>query len=287
MTDALGSSRSAVSAPTLAITVASGALGRLTAEELARGGTPLRLLVRHPERAPLLPRAVVMACSYCDSAQARAALEGVTTLFMISASEEHGWLEHQLGFVAAARDAGVEHIVYTSRQGAAADALAVSARSHFATEQAVRASGMAWTILRNSLYLDVIPLLPDADGAIHGPVGGGRVAAVAKLDIARAAAAVLRDPAAHAGRTYELTGPEALEPHGASAILTAATGRGVRYVEQPRDALAGDDDGPHWRLEGWMTSHAAVARGDYATVSDHVELLTGRPPISLLELVSS
>ncbi|GEK81326.1 SDR family oxidoreductase [Agrococcus baldri] len=275
-------------APALAITGATGAVGRLTAEELARGGTELRLLARSPGRAPQLPGAVVVQSSYGDGAQARAALEGVSTLLMVSAGEEEDWPQQQLGFVAAAADAGVEHIVYTSFQGASPEATFTYARDHFDTEEAIRASGMAWTLLRDSFYLDFVTLLPGADGALRGPAGEGRVAAVAKLDVARSAAAVLRDPAAHAGRAYEITGPEALSFADFAAALTASTGRTIRYVDEPMDEARRWREAtgaPEWQLQGWLTTFAAIARGEHAHVSDDVELLTGRTPLSLRQLL--
>ncbi|MCH1884399.1 SDR family oxidoreductase [Agrococcus sp. ARC_14] len=277
-----------IDAPALAITGATGAVGRLTAEELARGGAALRLLARTPSRAPQLPGSVVVESSYGDSDQARASLEGVSTLLMVSAGEEEGWPEKQLGFVAAAADAGVEHIVYTSFQGASADATFTYGRDHFATEEAIRASGMAWTMLRDSFYLDFVTLLPGPDGALRGPAGDGRVAAVAKLDVARSAAAVLREPGAHAGRTYEVTGPEALSFADFAAALTGSTGRPIRYIDETleegrrwREAFGA----PEWQLQGWLTTFSAIAKGEHTHVTDDVELLTGRKPISLRELL--
>ena len=236
-------------APALAITGATGTIGRLTAEELARGGTPLRLLARDPGRAPHLPQAVVVESSYSADAQAHAALAGVTTLLMVSAGEEEGWLQQQLGFVSAAADAGVEHVVYTSFQGAAADATFSYARDHFATEEAIRASGMAWTMLRDSFYLDFLALLPDAG---------------------------------------EITGPEALSFTEVAETLSAATGRRIRYVDETLEEARRSRahfGAPDWQLEGWITTYTAIARGEHAHVSHDVELLTGRTPISLRELV--
>lgn len=277
-------------APAMAITGATGAVGRLTAEELARGGTAVRLLARAPERAPHLPGAVVLQCSYGDSEQARTALEGVTTLLMVSAGEEEGWLQQQLNFVAAAAAAGVEHVVYTSFQTAAADSAFSYARDHFATEEAIRASGMAWTTLRDSFYLDFLALLPDADGTLRAPAGDGRVSAVAKLDVARSAAAVLRDPGAHAGRVYDITGPEALTFTEIAETMTAAARRPIRYVaetvEEARRSRA-RYRAPAWQVEGWITTYTAIAQGQFARVSDHVEHLTGHAPISLRELLAS
>lgn len=274
-------------APALAITGATGAIGRLTAEELARGGVPLRLLVRSPKRAPQLPDAVVVQTAFNDP-EARVALEGVKTLLMVSAGDDHGWLQQQLAFVAAAAEAGVEHIVYTSFQGASPDMTFSYGRDHFATEEAIRATGMAWTMLRDNFYLDFLALLPDSDGVIRGPAGTGRIAAVAKLDVARSAAAVLHDPSAHSGRTYEITGPEALSFADIAETLSTATGHDIRYLDESLDEARRSREhfgAPDWRVEGWISTYTAIARGEHEHVSQDVELLTGRAPLSLRDLV--
>ena len=113
-------------------------------------------------------------------------------------------------------------------------------------------------------------------------------AAVAKLDVARSAAAVLRDPAAHAGRIYDMTGPEALSFAEIVETLSAAAGRRIRYldetVEEARRSRA-HFNAPGWQIEGWITTYTAIAEGRFARVSGDVELLTGSRPISLRELL--
>src|SRR6202000_507497 len=102
-------------------------------------------------------------------------------------------------FIQAAASAGVRHVAYTSFLGAAEHSTFTLARDHWATEGMLRASGLAFTFLRDSLYLDFLPLLAGADGVIRGPAAHGVVAAVARADIARVAAQVLLSPEAHAG----------------------------------------------------------------------------------------
>ena len=119
---------------------------------------------------------------------------------MVSASEDVDRLGQHRAFVDAAAAAGVRHVVYTSFQGAAADCTFTLGRDHWATEEALRASGMEHTFLRDSFYADFLPLMA-TDGAIRGPAGDGRVAAVARDDVAAVAAVVLADPGAHVGAT--------------------------------------------------------------------------------------
>jgi uncharacterized protein YbjT (DUF2867 family) len=192
---------------TLAITGATGRLGGRIARHLAAAGVEQRLLVRDPSRAPELPGATVVQATYADTAEVRAALAGVTTLLMVSASESVDRVAQHRAFVDAAAAAGVDQVVYVSFYGAALDCTFTLGRDHYATEQHLLASGMAHTFLRDNLYADFLPAMVGADGVIRGPAGDGRVAAVAQRDIADAATAVLLDPAAHQGATYDLTGP--------------------------------------------------------------------------------
>lgn len=134
-------------------------------------------------------------------------LAGVSTLVLVSAgyAEDDQVVErHAAVLDAAARD-GVRHVIYTSLTGAG-DHLGF-ALAHRATERLVRACGLPWTILRNGLYAELVGgLLMWADDGTESAFGAGAVAAVARADLAEAAATVAADPARHSGRVYELTG---------------------------------------------------------------------------------
>lgn len=275
---------------TIGTTGSTGALGRLVARALSERGLDQRLLVRDPSRADDLPGASLARTSYADRDLARASLEGVTTLFMVSGAEAADRLDQHRTFVDAAADAGVRHVVYTSFLGAAPDATFTLARDHWATEEHVRASGMDFTFLRDSFYLDFLPDLVGDDGVIRGPAGEGRVAAVTRADIARSAVAVLTDPASHAGRTWDLTGPEALTLAEVAAILAAHTGRPVRHHDETlEEAYASRRrwPAPQWQYDAWVSTYTAIAAGELATVSDHVLRLTGREPTGLASYLRS
>ena len=107
-----------------------------------------------------------------------------------SGSETPDRVDKHRAFVGAAAAAGIEHVVYVSFYGAAADATFTLARDHWSTEQHIRASGLRWTFLRDNLYLDFFPAMVGDDGMIRGPAGSGRVAAVAQNDIADVATAI-------------------------------------------------------------------------------------------------
>lgn len=268
----------------LGITGSTGALGRLVARALSERGLEQRLLVRDPARAPGLAGASLARTSYADPKLARASLQGVSILFMVSGAEAEDRLEQHRTFLDAAADAGVEHVVYTSFLGAAADCTFTLGRDHWATEEHVRALGLGHTFLRDSFYLDFLPELVGEDGVIRGPAGDGRVAAVTRADIARSAVAVLTDPAAHRDRTYDLTGPEALSFDEVAALLTAHTGRTVTYHDESVEEAYASRlrwPAPQWQYDAWVSTYTAIAAGELSTVTDHVQRLTGRAPTGL------
>ena len=276
-------------APMLAVTGSTGHLGGLVARQLAGAGSPQRLLVRDLGRAPELEDAVPAVVSYDDPVLAKAALEGVTTLFMVSAAEAEDRLQQHCSFVDAAAAAGVQHIVYTSFFGAAADCTFTLGRDHFATEERIKASGMDYTFLRDNFYLDFLPLLAGEDGVIRGPAGDGVVAAVARADVARSAVTVLRDPALHIGRTYNLTGPEDLSLARAAELLTAGTGRSITFHNETlKEAYASRAayGAPRWQMDAWVSTYTAIAAGELAGPTSAVHELTGREPLGLAQFLA-
>jgi NAD(P)H dehydrogenase (quinone) len=276
--------------PALAVTGSTGVVGGLVADLLAEQGVAQRLLVRDPARAPVLDGAVTAVCAYGDPAAASAALEGVTTLLMVSASESADRLDQHRSFVDAAAAAGVGHVVYTSFAGAAADCTFTLGRDHFATEQHILASGMRHTFLRDNFYLDFLPLMVGEDDVIRGPAGRGRVAAVARADVARVAAAVLTDPGSHGDTTYTLTGPEALTLDDAARTIHDVTGREVTFHDETvAEAYASRRrwDAPQWQYDAWVSTYTAIKAGEVEDVFDDVRAVTGRSPTSLRELLGA
>jgi uncharacterized protein YbjT (DUF2867 family) len=276
---------------TIGLTGVTGHVGRRVRELLAETAgepAPLVLLARTPGKVTAGPRDEVRACDFADPDGAVRALTGVDTLLMVSASEAADRLDQHRAFVAAAAAAGVRHIVYTSFQGAAPDCTFTLGRDHWATEEAIRETGLAFTFLRDSFYADFLPLMAQ-DGVIRGPAGAGRVAAVSRDDVAAVAGVVLADPDAHAGAAYDLTGPEARTLAAAAALITAVTGSPTRYLDETLEeayASRASYGAPDWQVDAWVSTYTAIAAGEVATVSDAVPRLTGRPATSLRELLS-
>jgi uncharacterized protein YbjT (DUF2867 family) len=273
----------------IAVTGAGGGLGGRVARRLAAAGATLRLLTRDPARAPDLPRATASRADFTEPSTVREALRGVPTLFMVSASESADRLARHRAAVDAAVEAGVTRIVYTSFLAAAPDATFTFARDHWHTEQHIRGSGVGFTFLRDSLYQDVLPFFAGRDGVIRGPAGDGRFAPVARDDVAGVATVVLLG-SGHDGRSYDLTGPEAMTMVQVADALAAAAGRQVRYqAETLAEAYESRArfGAPDWEVAGWVTSYAAIAIGELDLISPAVREVTGRRPTSFAEFLTA
>jgi len=274
----------------IAITGATGRLGGRVARRLASAGVAQRLLVRDPARAPELSGASVMKAAFADAEAVVAALAGVRTVLMVSASESAERVAQHAAFIDAAAGAGVRQVVYISFFGAAPNCTFTLGRDHYATEQHLRGSGLDFTFLRDNLYADFLSALVGPDGVIRGPAGEGRVAAVVQDDIADAATAVLLEPDAHAGATYSLTGPEALTLEQVAGILSGVQGRPISYVRETLDeayASRASYGAPDWQLDAWVSTYTAIAAGELGTVTDDVPRLSGHPATSLADLLGS
>jgi NAD(P)H dehydrogenase (quinone) len=267
----------------IAVTGATGELGGRVAALLAERGVGQRLVVRDGSRAPDLAGCrVAEASDYGDPDGMRAALEGIDALYLVSAGEHTDRVSLHKAAIDAAAAAGVGCIVYVSYVGAAPDATFTFARDHFRTEEHIRRSGLRFTFLRSSQYLDYMPLLV-SDGVIRGPAGSGRVAPVARDDLADSAVGVLLAGSEHDGRTYDLTGPEAL------TMAEIADRQGVSYVEETLEearASRATSGAPDWEIEGWVTSYAAIATGEMDVMTDCVARLAGHPPMTLDEFLA-
>ena len=273
----------------IGVTGATGEVGGRVARRLAGLGRSQRLVVRDPSRAPELGGADVSQATYDDDESMRQALAGVRTLFFVSAHESADRVGQHVTAIDAAVEAGVERIVYLSFMAAAPEATFTFARDHFHTEQYIKATGVAWTFLRSSLYLDYMPFFAGDEGIIRGPGGNGRFAPVSRDDIADAAVAVLV-AGGHDGETFDMTGPEALTFFQVAERLSRAAGRQVVYVDETLEEARASRSvygAPEWEVEGWVTSYAAVATGEMDIVSDAVAVLAGHAPQSLDEYLAA
>ena len=273
---------------TYAVTGATGHLGRLVvAELLARGvpATDVVALARTPEKAADLGVPVRRA-DYSDPTTLPAALAGVDVLLLVSGNEMGRRVAQHSAVIEAAKAANVRRVAYTSI--AAADRSANPlAPEHKATEEALQASGLPFTLLRANWYLEnYTAQLPQylAQGEVLGLDGTARIGAATRADMAGAIATALLDDAA-AGATYELSGP-AITLSELAATITDVTGTKVAYRDVTADELtavlrgSGLDDG----TAGFVVAlEESVARGDLDLRSDDLERLLGRPATTLVD----
>ena len=270
----------------IGVTGATGAVGSRVAARLAEAGAPMRLVVRDPARAPRHPGAEIrQIAGYGAGDDVRAALAGVDTLFLVPAEESAGRVEEHRTAIDAAVAAGVRHVVYLSFVDARPDSTFTLGRDHWATEELVRATGLAHTFARMNLYMDFIPSMVMPDGVIRGPAGGGRLAAILRDDVAAAVAAILTSEG-HAGRAYELTGPAAFSLAEAAELMTRFRGEPVRFEDENDEEAYASRAGygaPDWQVKAWVTTYHAIRDGCLERVSPHVRELTGRDPRSLEE----
>lgn len=271
------------------VTGSTGFVGGRLAKLLESSGHELTLLVRDAFRAPEIQGATVaVSAGFADSAANLEALTGADAVFMVSAAESEDRLQQHKAFVDAMAAAGVKHVVYLSFQGASADATFTLARTHYFTEQHIIESGLGYTFLRDSFYLDLMPLLAGEDGVIRGPAASGRVAAVARRDVADVAAGVLLDLSKHENKTYTLTGPEALTMGEIAQVISEVTGRQVTfYNESVEEAYESRKawEAPDWQYDAWVSTYTAIAAGELAETTSAVYDITGHEPTSLAEFL--
>ncbi len=193
--------------------------------------------------------------------------------------------------IEAAEAAGVRHVLYTSIPNPESGT-AAAAPSHLATEQALRDSGLAWTFLRNNLYAEFqVPVVAQAieSGRLVTSAGDGRTAYVSRDDCAAAAAAVLVQDG-HAGRAYDITGPDAIGPQELAALAAELGGRPVEVVQVDDDALIAGMVGsgtPEFVARIVASFPAAAREGLLGSVSSAVEDITGMPARSLRDVVAA
>jgi NAD(P)H dehydrogenase (quinone) len=275
----------------IAVTGASGQVGRRLATRLAAEGAHQRLIVRSADRAPQLPGTdteIALSPGYGDPESMRAAFSGAQTVFLVSGREDVDRVSEHRAAVDAAVDAGVQRIVYLSFMGAAPDATFTFARDHWATEEHIRASGLHFTFLRDCLYHQAIAQFVGEDDVIRGPAGDGLVAAVAHDDVADVATVALLAEDHHLfdGATLDVTGPTAYSLAEAAQVLSRVTGRTIRYEPETLEQAYASREvygAARWEVDGWVSSYAAIASGELSTPSPTVKRLAARPAQSFAE----
>lgn len=264
------------------LTGASGSVGFELAKLMSARGVAAKAMVRSETAAEKLKGLVgiePVSGDFDDPASLEAALEGVKQAFLITNSTERAEGQ-QLAFVAAAKRAGVRHIVKLSQLHAAADSPVRFLRYHSAVEQAIRDSGMTFTFLRPNLFMQGLLGFRDTivnTGKLFAPIGASKVSLIDIHDIAAVAFEALTAPG-HEGQTYDLTGPEALSHDDVASQIGAAIGRPVIFVQIPPDAMrqaAVEAGFLEWQADGLIEDYAHYARDEADAVSPDGPSVTG------------
>jgi len=284
------------------ISGASGKLGRITAEALMAAVTPedIILTTRTPEALSYLASrgATVRFADFDQPDGLGAAFEGVDRLFMVSASNGTGQRENQhAGAIEAATRVGVQHIIFPSMPNVddVTHPVGLAAREYLEAEKAVQQSGVDWTVLRDGPYAELhvverfAPVLPE--GRVFMNCGLGEVGFVSRADVAAAAVAVLlSDAGSHAGSIYNISGPELLTYPDAAGLVAAVTGREFEYVEVDDADFAGRlaaSGVPDLMVDALTGMGKAIREGYFAVQTGDAQLLTGKAPSSLREILEN
>lgn len=279
---------------TLLVTGASGQLGGAVVHHLLDTlQIPAERLIvtsRSPEGlADLAARGVtVRAADFDQPSTLSSAFAGADRLLLVSTDalmEPGKRLAQHRNAVKAAVEAGVGHVVYTSLPSAETSHVSF-APDHWGTEQALAASSLAWTVLRNAWYFENLAYsLPAAlaSGEWASAAGEGRIAYIARDDLALAAARALASDGA-ANRVLTLTGTQAYAARDIAARVTALTGKPLSVVDiTPEQHIEGlrAHGFPPVLAEVFASFDAAIAAGDLGEVTDDYRQLTGRSPTAL------
>ena len=272
----------------IGITGVTGKLGSYVADLVDQNGIASVHLARSPERAKVYASAEIRKIVYANTPEVVEALKGIDILLMVSARENPERVKEHKDFLDAAKLAGVQHIVYTSFYGADEKATFTLSRDHAQTEAYIKKLGFTYTFLRDNFYLDFFIDIALENGEIRGPAGRGRVSAVARKDTSRVAAEILLNPKEWENQTLNLTGPEDLSMEEIVALLSKESGKTITYVDESvEEAYESRKKWPAqtWEYDAWVSTYTAIKAGEQAGVSTDVEMVLGRPAMSLIDVL--
>ncbi|MDT7804750.1 MAG: hypothetical protein QOI78_8183 [Actinomycetota bacterium] len=256
---------------------ATGKVGRALVPALLDAGAAVRALTRDPAKARIDPRADVVQADL-ETADLPTLFDGADRVFVLTQGGGH-----EGAIARAAARAGVTHLVKLSTTGVHFGQTDPITRAHAEAEQAVREAGPAWTILRPGAFMDNrfawLRTIRE-ENAVYVPEGDPASALVHVRDIAAVATLALTMPG-HEGATYELTGGEALTTERQVAVLSEATGRTIKYVEEPetaaRDRMTRMYGWPAEAVDGFFALKRESAAHEHVVFGTVARLL-GRPP---------
>src|SRR6202163_148058 len=285
------------------VTGAAGAVGgtgrKLTEFLLAKGYKVRALVRREDERAEALRRlgAEVVAGDLTDLASMHRAIEGCGRIYF-GMSTSVAYLEATVNTAAVARHHGVEAFVNMSQMTVTQMSITETTDSpqhklHWLSEQALSWSGLPIVTVRPTVFLEGFFLQLAVAGVrasdtLALPMGGGKTSPISAVDVARAVAVILDDPAPHIGQIYDLTGPESADLDHYARVFSEALGRPVRYRDVPVPAWS--ESLRQARFPEFVVRHLSAMteltkQGRYDRMTDTLYKLTGKAPTNMRDFV--
>lgn len=281
------------------VTGATGGLGKAVVDNLLKTASPsdISVLVRDSAKAADLQAHGVnlQQGDYNDYASLVAAFAGIDKLFLVSGNDIPNRVPQHTNAINAAKEAGVQHVVYTSFQRKTEDgssAAAFVAEAHLATEKLLKEAGLTYTILKNALYLDVLPLFMGPvleTGTIYLPAGEGKVPYASRADMGAAGAAVLVGTG-HENQSYDIANDTSHSFHDIAQVLSDLSGKTIQYVSPDAEAFGTALTAAGVPAEAiQMTAGFCVAieQGEFDFPSSTLEKLLGRKPESAAEFLKA
>ncbi len=267
------------------VTGALGNVGAATATALLAVSADVRAGDLDPAAvAQRFPGAESALFDFLDPATFRPALANCQAVFLLRPPPIARMKPTLNAFIDCAAEAGIRHIVFSSVQGADTNKIV----PHHRAERHLMASGLAWTILRPGFFAQNLTDAYRADirdaHRLYVPAGSGLVAFIDVKDLGEVAAQVFKDPAAHQGKGYTLTGPRAVSFVEVASLLTDALGTVIQY--QPASVLGyvrhlHRRGVPVPQIAVQTILHLGLRKGDSETVDPTIETLLGRPATDL------
>ena len=274
------------------ITGATGKTGSATAKSLGEKGETFRALIRNEEKKEGLESlgGEVVIGSIENTEVVNQSMQGVkTVLVLLPNSESQLALEKQL--VDSAKQAGVERIVKMSSIEATPDATSPIPKLHLESEEYIKQSGLAWTMIKPNFYMQ--NLLASAgtikeQGKIFLPMGDGKTGMIDTTDVGKVLAKVLSEDG-HESMNHEITGPEILSFFEVAEIFSQVLGKQVDYVDVPMDAYKetlGQFLTNQWHLDAVIDLFKGIAEGGIEDKTDTFNELMGETPKSLSQFLA-
>lgn len=276
------------------VTGASGQLGRQVIANLIEAGAgPIIAISRSPEKlADLADKGVeARKGDFNDPASLDTAFAGGKRILIISTDDltPGKRLEAHSKAVAAAKDAGIEHIAYTSLTNPVTESPVTFADDHKETEALIVATGASYTILRNNLYADLLLMGGGQSigmGQHFAAAADGRTGYVTRADCARAAATALMQETE--SRTLDITGPAAITQADVAAVFSEIAGKDIPYIPISTAALTEAMVGnglPEFMAVVFASFDEAMAQGYMDVASNDLAELTGKPGQSVRDFL--